>query len=537
VPSHKQRVRETAEEELGLDELRPGQERAAVAVLRGRDVLAVMPTGYGKSAIYQIAALERTGPTVVVSPLVALQRDQVEDLEEHGAVALNSALSDGRREAALEGLADGSLEFLFCAPEQFGSEGVLERIAAARPSLLVVDEAHCISEWGHDFRPDYLNLGAVREAIGDPPVLALTATAAPPVRDEIVRRLRMRDPLQIVQGFDRPNIHLAVRHVPTEDAKREALLAFVEETEGAGIVYCATRRHAEELAEAIPGAAAYHAGLPKRERDGVHEAFMDGSLRVVVATIAFGMGIDKPDVRFVVHYDVSDSVDSYLQESGRGGRDGEPAQALLLWRPEDLGLRRFFAGSGQVDADEVAAVAEAIGRHREPVDPNELRDELDLSKTKLMTAVHRLEELGVVAVTATGEVTGGGRADDVAEEAAAAQERRKDSDRTRVEMIRAYAETRDCRREFLLNYFGEPYEAPCGNCDNCEAGLVTDEPVDAGPFALGAKVEHAKWGSGTVQRVEEGKLVVLFDEGGYRAIALDLAADVLKGVDEAGGED
>jgi ATP-dependent DNA helicase RecQ len=522
-------VRQTAREQLGLRKLRPGQAQAAEAAASGRDVLAVMPTGYGKSAIYQVAALERDGPTIVVSPLVALQRDQVDGLEDHGAVAFNSALGQGRREQALEELASDDLEFLFCAPEQFGSEGVLERLAAAKPSLLVVDEAHCISEWGHDFRPDYLRLGAVREALGSPPVLALTATAAPPVREEIVKRLGMVDPFVVVQGFDRSNIHLDVRRVASDHDKRAALHEAIEGFAGAGIVYVATRKAAEELAEAIDGACAYHAGLKKSERDDVQTRFMAGDLRIVVATIAFGMGIDKPDVRFVIHFDVSDSIDSYLQEIGRAGRDGEDAHALLLWRAEDLGLRRFFAGSGSISADEVAAVAEAVGRCGEaPADPIALAEELDMPKTRLMTAVHRLEELGVVEVTATGELLGGGPADDVAEEAAEAQERRRDMDRSRVEMMRGYAETTGCRREFLLNYFGEGYDPPCNNCDTCEAGSVGDEPVPAGPFPLGARVRHASFGEGAVQRVEDDKLVVLFDEGGYKAITLELAEDVLE---------
>jgi ATP-dependent DNA helicase RecQ len=514
---------EFAKKHLQLERLRPGQEEAAQAAAKGRDVLAVMPTGYGKSAIYQLAALDRPGATLVVSPLVALQRDQVQDLEGFGAVAFNSALSDARREDALDRLEEDDLEFLFLAPEQFGSEGVLDRLAEIGPSLLVVDEAHCISEWGHDFRPDYLRLGAVREALGGPPVLALTATAAPPVREEIVKRLGMRDPLVIVKGFDRPNIRLEVRRVQGEADKLEAIRGF----EGDGIVYTATRRNAEELAAQIDGARAYHAGLRKSERDEVQEAFVNGDLRVVVATIAFGMGIDKPDVRWVAHADPPDSIDSYQQEIGRAGRDGDPADALLCWRAEELGVRKFFAGSGAVTADEVAEVAEAVGRCREPADPAELAEELDMPKTKLMTAVHRLEELGVVEVTATGELLGGGNADDVAEEAAQAQERRRDMDRSRVEMVRAYAETDGCRREFLLNYFGEPYDAPCENCDTCEAGGVDDAPVDAGPFGFGARVEHASFGAGAVQRVEDDKLVVLFDEGGYKAIALELADEVL----------
>src|SRR5215212_4511696 len=351
-------IAKLARDRLGLEQLRPGQEEAVRSVTAGRDTLVVMPTGSGKSAIYQLAALVLDGPTIVVSPLLALQRDQVEAIGDDAA-ALNSQLSEARREDLLERLEDDELEFVLLAPEQLADEATVERLAAANPSLFVVDEAHCVSEWGHDFRPDYLRLGGVREALGSPPLLALTATASPPIRTEIVERLRMRDPQLLVRGFDRPTIHLAVETFYDEKPRDDALAERVAAAPKPGIVYAATRARAEELAERL-GGRAYHAGLRKSEREAVQEAFMNDELDVIVATIAFGMGVDKPNVRFVFHAEISDSIDSYYQEIGRGGRDGEPAQAILFYRPEDVGLRRFFAGGGQVDVDEIASVLSAV---------------------------------------------------------------------------------------------------------------------------------------------------------------------------------
>src|SRR3954463_3402316 len=262
------RIERAAREVFGFDELRPGQAEAVESVLESRDTLAVMSTGYGKSAIYQIAALLIPGATVVVSPLIALQRDQVSELEREGAggaAAVSSFVASGAREEALEELAEGSLEFLFLSPEQLSNEEVLASVADARPSLFVGDEAHCISEWGHDFRPDYLKLGAVAEAVGRPPLLALTATASPPVREEIVERLGMRSPAVMVRGFDRPEISLSVERFHDARAKQRALLSRVAEAPKPGIVYAATRRLAEELADELRAAGvsalAYHGGM------------------------------------------------------------------------------------------------------------------------------------------------------------------------------------------------------------------------------------------------------------------------------------
>ena len=315
-----------------------------------------MPTGGGKSAVYQIPALLVPGPTVVVSPLIALQRDQVMALRKRiagSAVRANSEISRAAYREAFRAVRTGEAEFLFLAPEQLAKPETMAALRDAAPSIFVVDEAHCISSWGHDFRPDYLRLGEVIAELGHPTVIALTATAAPPVRAEIVERLRLREPELVVRGFDRPNIFLEVVHELDAAAKREAAVLRAAGSAKPGIVYVATRRaadeYAAELAEIGLAAAAYHAGLPVAERDRVQQEFMDGALDVVAATTAFGMGIDKADVRFVMHADVADSLDSYYQEIGRAGRDGAPALACLFYRPEDLGLRRFFAAGAAGD--------------------------------------------------------------------------------------------------------------------------------------------------------------------------------------------
>jgi ATP-dependent DNA helicase RecQ len=531
------RIERVAQEAFGFDALRPGQRDAIAAVLDGRDTIAVMSTGSGKSAIYQIAGLLMPGSTVVVSPLIALQRDQVSDLAERaagGAAQLNSHISASERERALAELAEDALEFLFLAPEQLANPEVLAELAVAEPSLLVVDEAHCISEWGHDFRRDYLRLGAAAEALGRPTILALTATAAPPVRDEIVERLAMRDPELVIRGFDRPNIRLSVERFHGEGGEERKLRALAERIAAAeppGIVYVATRRQAEELAESLCGdrlrAASYHAGMKTRERHEVQERFMDGHLDVVCATTAFGMGIDKADVRWVFHSEISESIDAYYQELGRAGRDGKPAEAVLFYRTEDLGLRRFFSGSGHVEVDEIAQVLAAVREHDEPVEPGELQEETDLSQTKLTTAVSRLEDVGAVEVLPTGEVAAAGEADsrEAIEAAAEAEEKRRSFERSRVDMMRGYAETDGCRRAFVLAYFGEPFEPPCGNCDNCLAGRTEDATPDDVPFEVGSRVAHAQWGEGVVQRYDDDAVVVLFDEVGYKTLALEVVAE------------
>jgi ATP-dependent DNA helicase RecQ len=539
------RIRETARDVLGFEDFRPGQEAALKAVVAGRDTLAVLPSGAGKTAVYQIAGQLLDGPVVVVSPLIALQRDQVErlaELPEAGRAAqLNSTLSAGDQREALDGLADGSVRFLFLAPEQLARPEVVDDVREAQPALFVVDEAHCVSAWGHDFRPDYLRLGGVVEQLGHPTVLALTATAAPPVRAEIVERLGMHDPEVVVAGFDRPEIRLEVDHRPDAAAKREAVLERVLQQVGEGhvpgIVYSATRKGtldlAEELRERGLRAAAYHAGLRKSEREEAQRAFMEDELDVVVATTAFGMGIDKPDTRFVVHAEPADSVDSYYQEIGRCGRDGQPALAVLVYRQEDLGLRRFFAAGapGEEELQQVAglvAAAPAAGVE-DGVDVRTLREETGRGATPLARDLNLLEQVSAVVLDEEGAAhpaDDGPAPSDAARAARELAEHHERVDQSRVEMMRGYAETTQCRRQFLLGYFGEQLEEPCGNCDNCSAGLSQEQPDDEDtPFPVETAVEHAEWGPGVVMRIEEDRLVVLFEEVGYKTLALSAVLD------------
>ena len=537
------RIREFAREVLGFQTFRPGQEAAMQSVAAGRDTLAVLPSGAGKTAVYQVAGQLLDGPVIVVSPLIALQRDQVERLAEiedraGRALQLNSTLSAGEQREALEALQDGTVRFLFLAPEQLAKPDVVDAVRDAGPALFVVDEAHCVSAWGHDFRPDYLRLGGVIQQLGHPTVLALTATAAPPVRAEIVERLEMRDPEIVVAGFDRPEIRLEVDHYADAHGKEQGVLdrvlTEIGEGRGPGIVYSATRKGTEEIAAKLTDrglrAAAYHAGLSRADREDTQRAWMDDELDVVVATTAFGMGIDKPGTRFVIHAEPADSVDSYYQEIGRAGRDGQPALAVLVYRQEDLGIRRFFAAGtpAEEELQQVAGlvVAAAAAGITDGVDVKDLREETGRAATPLTRDLNLLEEVEAIVLTDDGAARPAEDAPSPAEAAAAARElaeHREKVDQSRVEMMRGYAETTRCRRQFLLGYFGEQLDEPCGNCDTCSDGSaaqVEAGPDDDVPFAAETPVEHREWGAGVVMRVEEDRLVVLFDEVGYKTLGI-----------------
>jgi ATP-dependent DNA helicase RecQ len=537
VPNHRRRerpktiddIRRAARQLLGVDSLLPGQTDAIRSVLDGRDTLAVLPTGGGKSAIYQVAGALIPGSTVVISPLLALQRDQlvsIEGMRVGDAAALNSTLRAKERDETLGSIEEGGLEFVLLAPEQLAHPEVVDALIASKPSLFVIDEAHCISDWGHDFRPDYLRLSELVDRLGDPTILALTATAAPPVREEIVTRLRMKDPAIVVRGFDRPNIHLAVIARGDARAKAEALTEAVVAAQPPGIVYAPTRRATEEisaaLVEAGVAAAAYHAGMKAAERERVQDAFMsdDDAVEVIVATTAFGMGVDKPNVRFVFHASASESLDAYHQEIGRAGRDGEPARAVLFYRAEDLGLRKYFAARGRLTHETFERVLGTLRASSSPQSVADIAAACGLSKAMTMRALDRLADAGACRMQAArARATNDDRsATAVAAEAVAAEARRAAYDRSRVEMMRAYAETRECRRSFLLNYFGEGADGSCGSCDNDqrESPAASDAPAQPAPFELNSRVRHSAFGEGTVQHYDDGGMTVLFDEAGYK---------------------
>jgi ATP-dependent DNA helicase RecQ len=481
---------------FGYPDFRPGQLDLVAALLAGKDALGILPTGGGKSVTYQIPALLLPGVALVVTPLISLMADQVVRARAAGiaAAALSSAQPPEEAAAVRQAAEAGELRLLFVAPERFRSPSFASLLSRVPLSFMAVDEAHCISQWGHDFRPDYLRLGEVRDRLAVP-VLAVTATATPRVGAEIARELRMRDPVRVTRSFDRPNLSWFVGPVGSPQEKIERVHTLLRrEGEGVAIVYASTRKGVEvarrRLAVLGWSVEGYHAGLAPGERTRVQEAFMAGRVRVVVATSAFGMGIDKPDVRAVIHLEMSGSLEAYYQEAGRAGRDGGEARCTVLHAEGDLAIHEGFLDRTHPDVPRMRRVWRAVegilagGRVGEiPLDRLGRDSGLSHDRSQVLACLRRIEEAGVLrSLDPAGIPREGGAPGEPGESAPHAlrvqrlgsappdlegAHRAREREAARLEAVAGYLATRGCRRAFLLGWFGEGAQIPCGRCDRC----------------------------------------------------------------------
>ena len=541
------RIAEVLQQTFGLRRLRAGQRTVIERVLAGRNTLAIMPTGAGKSLCYQLPALLLPGRTVVVSPLIALMKDQVESMRENGiaAVQLNSAIDSDEERTSREAALDGTARIVMLTPERLAEPGFAQALAQHPTSLLVVDEAHCISQWGHDFRPAFLDIGPSLPSLGKPAVLALTATATDDVARDIAQQLGIARDGIVHTGSYRPNLALKVEQVAREDEKLERAVAFVRGAQGCGLVYTATVKAAEAVHEALVQAGEsvglYHGKLPAAERKEAQDAFMEDRVRVMVATNAFGLGIDKPDIRFVLHYQLPPGLEAYYQEAGRAGRDGQASLCTLLYLRADKAVQQFFLAGRYPTDDDAVALYKAL--QESPVEGGAwtlplLQARLGRPRSKVQVALGLLRRQKIVAIDAEGGVQllkRGLHADALGTLMTAYRDKR-DADRDTLERMVFYAQTGQCRWHVLLEHLeGEaPFER-CKHCDNCiriarqeealaraEAAQMddqaaNDEHAPARPaFAAGDIVLVRRYGRGEVHQASATEVTVAFADGNRR---------------------
>ena len=476
---------------FGLPSLRPGQQAVIDSVLAKRHTLAIMPTGAGKSLCYQVPAMLMPGMTIVVSPLIALMRDQFEKLSALGldAVQVNSAIPAADVRRARGRIGRRAVEFVFTTPEQLATGELRQQVPRGAADLVVIDEAHCISQWGHDFRPAYLDALTALRAFGSPTVLALTATATPEVIDDITEQLGI-GPLKVINtGTYRPNLSYQVRPVTSDIDKQRQLVEMVRGASGATIVYAATVRHVDVLRELFRAegiaAVGYHGRMRAGDRAASQDAFMSGDTPLIVATNAFGMGIDKPDIRTVIHYDLPASLDVYYQESGRAGRDGKPADCILLFQRRDRGLQRFFMAGRYPTADDFTALV--AGLQAASVSDALAIDEIvvavpGVSASKLRVMLTVLKQARLIRERRGSRyVPHPTLFSSSVEPLAATYEERRQRDHAKLEQMVIYAQTALCRTRVLLEALGESVEWPqCGTCDNCRGQSSRPEGIAEG---------------------------------------------------------
>jgi len=472
-------ARGVARRRFGISRLHPEQEQAIKAVLSGRDTLAVLPTGYGKSLIYQVPALLRDRPTLVISPLLALMRDQEQGLQARDipVVRLDSTVRPNARREALARIEQGGSLIVLTTPETLETDDTGTAVGRGRPQLLCVDEAHCISEWGHDFRPAYLRLGAERKSLKIPQVLALTATATPRVRTDIARRLKLKDPAEILAPPHRPNLRLVAHYAPGNEKFTQAG-RILRRLQRPGIVYCATTRAVDEIYAVLLRAripcARYHGRMRKADRETEQKRFMHRGRRLVmVATSAFGMGIDKPDIRYIMHYQVPASPEQYLQEAGRAGRDGRPSECILLFDPADLSIQEYLQARSRPNAAQLRRVAQALlawAEESKPVATRDLALSAGVPVTTCRSMCAQLEEGGLIVLDTKRKWTAAVEPPALqrgARDLAGRFEIERRQDERRLRAMTEYVETEQCRSTFLRRWFGEDDPPDCGNCDCC----------------------------------------------------------------------